>query len=108
LHGLLVEPASSAITTTSSSTESASGSVVRRLVDTDHSTVKLDVVHGANCLVGIFFLSVSDKSKATATASVAILDDDSFLDGAKLLELLSQGGLLGVPCQATDKKLRHD
>jgi hypothetical protein len=107
LHGLLVEPASPSIATTSSA-ESASGSVVRRPVDTDHSAVEFDVVHGANSLVGIIFLGVSDKSKATATASVAILDDDSFLDGAKLLELLSQSVLLGVPCQATDKKLRHD
>jgi len=52
-------------------------------------------------------LGVTDEAKATATASVAILDDYSFLDGSKFLELLAQCILIGVPRQSSNKELRH-
>jgi hypothetical protein len=38
-------------------------------------------------------------------ASVTILDDDSLLDGAKLLELLTKRILISVPCEAANEEL---
>ena len=36
----------------------------------------LDIVHLADGLVGILFSRIANKTKAAATASIAILDDD--------------------------------
>ncbi len=36
----------------------------------------LDVVHAGNSIVGITVLSVTDEAEATATASVAVPDND--------------------------------
>ena len=86
----------------------------------------LNVVHGVDGSLGIGLLAVTDKAKATAAASVTVLDDDlqdterlaglvlaiyknikqggkstySLLDCAKFLELLTESILISVPCEA--------
>lgn len=100
-------PVAAAVATTSTKASATAGTVVRGLVDSDRSAVKLDVVHGGDGTLGIRILAVSHKSKAAASASISILDHDCFFDSAELFKLLAQSRLLGVPCEATNKELSH-
>lgn len=95
-------------TAAAASEAAATRTSVRSFVNTNLSSVEFDVVHGSNSLLRIFFLGVAHEAEATATACVAVFNDYSFFDNTKLLELLAQSGLLGVPGEAADEKLRHD
>lgn len=77
---------------------SATGTIIGCLINTNSSPVKLDIVHSGDGSLGISFLYVSHKTKATAAAGISILDNHRFLNHAKLLKLLAQSGLFGVPC----------
>jgi len=94
-------------TTTSKSTSTTTRTPLRCLINSDSATVKFDIIHRSDSSFGIRFLTVTDKSKATAATSITVLDDDGFLNGAELLKLLTQCVLVGVPCEATNKELRH-
>jgi len=92
------EASPSIATTSSTETAAASGTIVRCLINSNGSSVKLDVVHACDSVLGIALLGVSYKSKAAAATSIAVLDHHSFFNRAKLLELLAQSGLLSMPC----------
>jgi hypothetical protein len=85
----------------------ASRAVVRGLVYTNRPAVELDVVHGCDRFLGILLLGVSHESETAASAGISILNDDSFLDLAEFFELLAKRAFFGVPCQASNKELRH-
>ena len=90
-----------------------------------HAANLLNVVHGGDRSFGIGFLAVTDESKTTAAASVAVLDNDlsnqmyqhevsngvemsithSLLNGTEFLELLAQRVLIGVPGKAAEGML---
>jgi len=61
-------------------------------------------LHGC---ISLGLLGVPNEPEATTAPSVAILDDDSFLDLAILLELGAQGLVVGVPSKASNEELRH-
>lgn len=90
--------------------------------------IVLDVVHASNGLLCIGFVHITDEPKASAATSVPIFNDNlvqvllvmvilvlarqkyrwflvtySFFYWAKLLELLSEGGIVGMPGEATNK-----
>jgi hypothetical protein len=48
-------------------------------------------------------LRKANETEATATARVAILHDDRFLNGTELFELGAESGVIRVPCQATNE-----
>lgn len=85
----------------------------------------LDVVHGRNGSIGASVVSEANEAEATTAASVTVLHDDlfdvsevqfapvarllregthSFVDLAELLELGAQGLVVGVPCEASDRR----
>jgi len=97
--------ATTASTATSETTSSTSRATLASLVDTDGSAVELDVVHGSDSSLGVGLLAVTDEAETTAATSVTVLDDDSLLDGAKLLELLTKRILISVPCEAANEEL---
>jgi hypothetical protein len=94
------------------------------LIDPNGTSIELNVVHGGDGSLGISFLGVSNESETTATAGVAILDDDllrtrcismslrigsrdgsahCLLNGAELLEFLTKSILIGVPRKAASE-----
>lgn len=99
-----VSAAAEATTATSSTTTGTVGG----FVDTDLTTVEFDVVHVLNGIVSLVFGLEADEAKATATASVAILNNDSFFNDTELLEFGAKDGVVGVPGQAADEQLGHD
>jgi len=97
--------ATTASTATSETSASTSRATLACLVDTDGSAIELDVVHGSDSSLSVGLLAVTDETETTAAASVTVLDDDSLLDGAKLLELLTKRILISVPCEAANEEL---
>lgn len=81
----------------------AAGATLARFVDTDGAAIELKVVHGVDGSIGIGLLGVTDETETTATASITVLDDDSFLNGSELLKLLAERVLISVPCEASDE-----
>jgi hypothetical protein len=61
---------------TASVTTASLRTSVRSFVDTDLSTVEVDVVHCLNGFDGVFLIGVAHKAKSSATTSVAVFDDD--------------------------------
>jgi hypothetical protein len=98
LHGI-VEPTAATVLSAATTTaaKSSTRSRVGCLVNTNSSAIEFDVVHGINGLLGVHFLGIAHEAETATAASVPILHDDRFLNSAKLLKLLSQGVLLGVP-----------
>ena len=78
----------------------------------------LNVVHGVNCGFGVGVLSVPDEAEPTASAGVAVLDNDlgwqnqwsaktrngtthySLFDLTIFLELGTERTIIGMPCKA--------
>jgi len=85
------------------SAASSSAGALRSFVDADGSAVKLNVVHVLDGVIGIGLLGESDKAESTAAAGVAVLHDDGLLDGTELLELGTEGGVIGVPGKAANE-----
>jgi hypothetical protein len=98
--------AASVATATAAATATASGTI-RCLVDADGTTVKFDVVHVLHGSVGLSIRGVTDEAETPAAASVAVLDDDSLLYLAELLELRTQSDVIGVPRKTSYEELRH-
>jgi len=94
-------------TSETAASTSTSRATLASLVDTDGAAIELNVVHGSNGSFSIGLLTITDKAETTTAASVTILDDDSLLDGAELLELLTKRILISVPCEAANEELRH-
>jgi len=94
--------AASAATGVSSAASSSAGAL-RSFVDADGSAVKLNVVHVLDGVIGIGLLGESDKAESTAAAGVAVFYDDGLLDGTELLELGTEGGVIGVPGKAANE-----
>ena len=90
---------STLITTAATAATSSASAGIGGFVHTDHATIEpvieltnvfvkltklecslLDIVHLRHCFVGILIGSESDKAKATASPSVAVLDDNLLCD----------------------------
>jgi len=99
-----VAAASVAAATAAAATTS---STIRCLVDADSTTIEFDVVHVLHSIVGLSIRGVTDETETPAAASVAVLDDDSLLYLAELLELRTQSGVIGVPRKTSYEELRH-
>jgi len=97
---------SSVASSAAAATTTATGAV-RCLVDADGTSVKLDVVHVLHCIVGLGVLGEAHETESTATASIAVLNDDGFLNLAEFLELLAQSLVVGMPCKATNEEFGH-
>jgi len=85
----------------------ATSSTIGCLVDADGTTIEFDVVHVLHSIVGLSIRGVTDETETPAAASVAVLDDDSLLYLAELLELRTQSGVIGVPRKTSYEELRH-
>ncbi|KAK3069475.1 hypothetical protein LTR53_012157 [Teratosphaeriaceae sp. CCFEE 6253] len=101
----------------------ASSTATRRtlgsLVDADRATIELNVIHSCDGGIGSRILRKAYEAEATTTPGISVLDDDlwpsqsvqrhrrhasrahSLVNLAELLELLAQGLVVGVPCEAT-------
>lgn len=71
---------------------------LRRVIGLRHL---LNVVHSGDGCISIGIAAITDKSETTGAASISVLDDDSLLNGTKLLELGAKSLLVCVPCKAT-------
>jgi len=107
----LLSSVASTVSTTATSIAAASGSAatstVGSLVDTDPASVELLVVHGLHSGIGLGVLRIANEAKASAAASITVLDYDGFFDLAELFELLAKSLVVGMPCKASNKELRH-
>jgi len=95
------------ITAASAEAAAAAGATLACFVDTDGATIELNVVHGSDGSIGIGLLAVANETETTAASGITVLDYDSLLYGAELLELLTESILISVPCEASNEELRH-
>jgi len=107
----LLSSVASTVSTTATSIAAASGSAatstVGSLVDTDPASVELLVVHGLHSGIGLAVLRIANEAKASAAASITVLDYDGFFDLTELFELLAKSLVVGMPCKASNKEFRH-
>jgi len=107
----LLSSVASTVSTTATSIAAASGSAatstVGSLVDTDPASVELLVVHGLHSGIGLGVLRIANEAKASAAASITVLDYDGFFDLTELFELLAKSLVVGMPCKASNKEFRH-
>lgn len=85
----------------------ATSTALGGFVNTNGTSVELDVVHCVNGSVSISLLSIANESEATAATGVTVLNNDSLLHNSELLKLHAESILVGVPSQASDEELRH-
>jgi len=52
-------------------------------------------------------LGVTNETETSGASSIAVFDNDSLLNGAKLLELLSESIFIRVPRETANEELRH-
>jgi len=57
-------------------------------------------LHGG---IGFSIAGEAHEAKASAATSIAIFDDDGFLDLAKLLKLLAQCPVVGMPGKTSNE-----
>lgn len=104
----LTATVASAVSTAAAATIAASSwgaaATVGGLIDTDPASVEFLVVQRLHGGIGLSIVRISDEAETPAAARVAVLDDDGFFDLAKLLELLAQRSIVGVPSKASNKK----
>jgi len=107
----LLSSVASTVSTTATSIAAASGSAatstVGSLVNTDPASVELLVVHGLHSGIGLGVLRIANEAKASAAASITVLDYDGFFDLTELFELLAKSLVVGMPCKASNKEFRH-
>lgn len=96
---------SSTVATTAAA--AATSSTVRGLVDADGTSVEFNIVHVLHGRVSLGVLGKANEAKATAATRITILDYNSFFDLAEFFELLAQGSIIGMPCEATNKEFGH-
>lgn len=98
-----------AATASEAAASAAAGVVaaIRRLVDTDGTTVEFDIIHGSNGSFRFGLLGEANEAESTAAAGIAVLDDNGFFDSSKLLKLSAEGRVICVPGETADEKLRH-
>jgi len=98
---------SAATASVAAAARSTTASAVGGLVDANPTSVEFLVVHGLHSGIGLGVLGIANKAKASAAASIAVLNHDGFFDLTELLELLTESLVVGVPCEASNEELRH-
>jgi hypothetical protein len=59
---------------------------VVRHVHVESAAIKIALIHGCNCRLGVVGVVKRDKSKSTATAGLTVGDDNSVSHGSVLFE----------------------
>jgi hypothetical protein len=67
----------------------------------------LNVIHRSDGGISFSLLRETHKAESTATACVSVLDYDGFFDLTILLEFRTEGGIIGMPCEAANEQLGH-